>query len=152
MDDSRAKDRARPSLHRKFRESGVLRLILVVTLIGGAKCSAPAGQIPVQDQVNQRSQSQFGDMGNDDPILVEKQLRALNEERQKNIVSDAAKLLKMVKVLNSELESGNPASFTPEQLREISEIEKLAHSVKEKMSFAIGGEPTFREPQVPPIH
>jgi hypothetical protein len=152
MADSRAKDRARPSLHRKFRESGVLRLILVMTLIVGAKCCAPAGQIPVQDQLNQRPQSPFGDMGNDDPVVVEKRLRALNEERQKNIVSDAAKLLKMAKVLNSEVESSDPASFTPEQMHEISEIEKLAHSVKEKMRFAVGGEPTFREPQIPPIH
>jgi hypothetical protein len=125
---------------------------MAVALILGAKCSVPAGQLPVQDQVNQRPRSPFGDMGNDDPILAEKRLRALNEERQKNIVSDAAKLLKMATELNSEVKSGDPASITLEQLREISEIEKLAHSVKEKMSFAVGGGPTLRDLQPPAVH
>ena len=122
-----------------------------MALIVGAKCTAPASQIPVQDQVDQRPQNPFGELGNDDPVFAEKRLRALNEERQKNIVSDTAKLLKMVRELNSEVESGDPAGFTPEQVREISEIEKLAHSVKEKMSFAVGGELKLREPQLPPL-
>jgi hypothetical protein len=152
MDNSRAKNRARPSLHRNFCEFGALRLFLAMALIAGAKYSVPAGQIPVQDQVTQQPRSPFGDMGNDDPVLAEKRLRALNEERQKNIVSDAAKLLKMARELNSEVKSGDPASFTPEQVREISEIEKLAHSVKEKMSFAVGGGPTIRELQPPAVH
>lgn len=151
MDDPRAKIRSRPCIHRNYREFAGLHLILAMALIVGAKCTAPASQIPVQDQVDQRPQNPFGELGNDDPVFAEKRLRALNEERQKNIVSDTAKLLKMVRELNSEVESGDPAGFTPEQVREISEIEKLAHSVKEKMSFAVGGELKLREPQLPPL-
>src|SRR5579863_5892264 len=103
MNNSRAKNRVRSSFHRNFCGFDALRLFLAMALIVGAKCSVPAGQIPVPDQVDQRPRSPFGDIENDDPVLAEKRLRALNEERQKNIVSDAAKLLKMARELNSEV-------------------------------------------------
>ncbi len=46
------------------------------------------------------------------------------------------------------LATANPDSLTPDQLRRIAEIEKLAHSVKEKMSTSVRG--TTMYPLDPP--
>jgi hypothetical protein len=64
-------------------------------------------------------------------------LRALNAERQKKLVADTDKLLKLAAELKAEMSSANSGSFTPDQLRKLGEIEKLAHSVKEKMRTTV---------------
>jgi hypothetical protein len=79
----------------------------------------------------------------------EKRLRALNAERQKSMVSDANKLLRLVKELNDEIARSSPDSLSAEQLRRVAEIEKLARSVKEKMSNSVRGLPTFQLPFQP---
>jgi len=83
----------------------------------------------------------IGPFSNDDdydPVMAERRMRALNTERQKQMVSDASKLLKLAKELNDEVAGTNSDSFTPDQLRKIAEIEKLARSVRERMSAAVG--------------
>ena len=50
------------------------------------------------------------------------------------MVADAGKLLKLAQELNDEVAASNTGSLTPEQLRKIAEIEKLARSVKERMT------------------
>jgi hypothetical protein len=89
-----------------------------------------------------------------DPSMAERRMRALNTERQKQMVSDAAKLLKLAQELNSEVASANSAAFTPDQLRKIAEIEKLAHSVRERMTSAVGESQTLMPPPnlTYPIH
>jgi hypothetical protein len=72
----------------------------------------------------------------------------LNAERQKALVADTNKLLKLVRDLDAEIGAANPDSLTPDQLRRIAEIEKLAHSVKEKMSTSVRG--TTMDPLDPP--
>lgn len=62
--------------------------------------------------------------------------RALNADRQKKLVADTIKLLNLATALNAELSSANAASLTPDQLRRVAEMEKLAHSVREKMGTA----------------
>ena len=42
-------------------------------------------------------------------------------------------------------------SLTPEQLRKVGEIEKLARSVKEKMSNSVGNTPVYQAPPLPRI-
>jgi hypothetical protein len=94
------------------------------------------------------------DDDNYDPMMAERRLRALNIERQKQMVSDAAKLLKLAQELNSEVASANMGAFTPDQLRKIGEIEKLARSVRERMSAAVGETPSVLPPPnlVYPVH
>jgi hypothetical protein len=81
-----------------------------------------------------------------------KRLRLLNAERQKSIVSDTEKLLKLARELNDEVAGSNSSSMTDAQLRKVAEIGKLARSVKEKMSFSVGpypvrnNAPDFGEP------
>lgn len=79
--------------------------------------------------------------GDLDPREEERRLRLLNAERQKTMVSDADKLLKLATQLNAEIAAANQSELTPAQLKSIGEIEKLARKVKDKMSFSVRGTP-----------
>lgn len=89
-----------------------------------------------------------------DPVMAERRMRALNTERQKQMVSDATKLLKLARDLNDEVAKANSGAFTPEQLHKIGEIEKLARNVRERMTAAVGEAPSLTPPPtvVYPIH
>jgi hypothetical protein len=101
----------------------------------------PLGQ-PVGGSLAER------DDGNLDLAEQQQRWRALNEKRQKNIVSDTNKLLKLAGELDMEVKGLDWNEFTPQQLHKIAEIEKLAHGVKDKMSYSIKS-PTLFEPTVP---
>ena len=81
-----------------------------------------------------------------DPVERARQLRAYNVERQKSLVSDTNKLLKLARELDEEVSRTKPDSLTPAQLRKVAEIEKLARGVREKMSSAGPGIPAFPAP------
>jgi hypothetical protein len=81
-----------------------------------------------------------------DTVFAEKRLRALNIERQRQMVADADKLLKLAKELNDEVAASNAGTLTPEQLHKIAEIEKLAHSVKERMTAGSAPPPVVPPP------
>jgi hypothetical protein len=87
-----------------------------------------------------------------DPALEQRQLLELNAKLHKEIVSDTDKLLKMVTDLNAEIGSADPASLTPEQLRKVAAIEKLAHSLKDKMKSPIKAPPAVFDPAAKPLH
>lgn len=76
---------------------------------------------------------------------MEERLRAINRERQKALVSDTNKLLKLANELDSEVKGANPESLSPIQLRKLAEIEKLAHSVKDKMSYSVRGPSIYQQ-------
>jgi hypothetical protein len=80
----------------------------------------------------------------------EKQLRALNAERQKLLVADTNKLLKLAAELDAEVSRDHPGALTVDQLRKLAEIEKLAHSVKDKMSTSVRGTPLY-SPSFSPV-
>ncbi len=122
-----------------------LSLVLVLVLPGGAQKLAsglPPSAIVQYAPLPPGPLTQFPDQ---DAAFAERRLRALNAERQKQMVSDAAKLLKLASELNAEVSSGNFDSLTLAQLHKVAEIEKLARSVREKMSFSVGDEPIFRD-------
>jgi hypothetical protein len=128
---------------------GLLLLALLLAVPSGAQngsttvaksgTQSPFSQMPSAD----------GDNAPADPVWAEKQLRLLNESRQKAIVADTNKLLKLAQELDSEIAGANPDSLTPGQLRKIAEIEKLAHSVKEKMATPVGGTPMLQPERLP---
>lgn len=129
-------------------------LALALALVLGVPCGAqnqPAGSPQSNVQYLPRLQESAAPLSDEDPVLREKRLRALNEDRQKHLVSDAAKLLKLATELNAEVSSGNSDALTPSELRKVAEIEKLARSVKDKMSFTMGDMPGAPEP-FPPRH
>jgi len=76
-------------------------------------------------------------MGPPDMRMAGKRLEMLNAERQKQLVEDANKLLALARELNGEIAQSNTGELTPEQLRKVAEIEKLAHSVRDKMSLSV---------------
>jgi hypothetical protein len=87
-----------------------------------------------------------------DPVIAERRMRALNEQRQKQMVSDADKLLKLARDLNEELAAQNTGTFTPDELHKIAEIEKLARNVRQKMAEgASDPQPTLQPPPMPNI-
>jgi hypothetical protein len=79
-----------------------------------------------------------------DGVMAERRLRALNAERQKQMVSDTNKLLRLARELNDEVATTSSDSFTPDQLRKIAEIEKLARSVRERMTSGVGEGPNMQ--------
>jgi hypothetical protein len=74
-----------------------------------------------------------------DPVFQERRLRQLSIANHKSMVSDTDKLLQLVTELSNEVGNTNPRSFTPEELRKIAMIEKLAHNVKDKMRISFQG-------------
>jgi hypothetical protein len=128
----------------RFRAStvGVLALALF-----GAVSAMPVGQQPVPGPLGQSRQNPFDQSTQMDPLIAERQLKALNAERQKSMVSDTDKLLKLARELNDEVQTGN----TDVELRKIADIEKLARNVKQKMSISLVGGPAFHDPASPPF-
>ena len=88
----------------------------------------------------------------DDPLYAEKRLRQLNLAQHKAMVADTDKLVKLANELNAEISGTNPGLLTPEQLRKVAEIEKLAHSVKDKMRMSVQGVPGFQIPLASSSH
>ena len=89
--------------------------------------------------------------GNYDTVFVERRLHALNVERQKQLVADTNKLVKLAQELHDEVAVANTGAWTPEQLHKIGEMEKLARSVKERMTTAVG-ETSPMVPGLPPVY
>jgi hypothetical protein len=119
-----------------------LGLALLLALPGGAQYGPV--QTPPQQITGQQAGRSLSGMDNDDSIEEERRLRALNAERQKSLVSDTDKLLRLARELDGEVSRTNPDSLTPAELSKVAEIEKLAHKVKEKMSTSVRGTSTFQ--------
>ncbi len=67
-----------------------------------------------------------------------KRLKALSVQRQKQMSSDAAKLVVLAQELEKETNGGGVASLSAVDLRKAEQIEKLARGVREKMTATIG--------------
>ncbi len=62
-----------------------------------------------------------------------------NEERKKQLTEDSAKLLKLATDLKAEVDKTTKDTLSISVIRKADEIEKLAHSVKEKMKVSAAG-------------
>lgn len=124
-----------------------LAAALLLALPGGAQSGLQVPRAPTSP-IGPQVGGVIGGNSDDDSVEQEKRLKALNAERQKSMVADTNKLLKLAGELNAELAGEHPESLNPDQLRKVAEIEKLAHSVKDKMSMSVKGIPVF-EPLPP---
>lgn len=61
-----------------------------------------------------------------------------NAERKKQIAEDSAKLLKLASDLKLEVDKTTKDTLSLNVIRKAEEIEKLAHTVKEKMKLTVG--------------
>jgi hypothetical protein len=136
--------------------TGVVLLImfLLALPLGGAQ-NAPTSHIPGLPQPMTQG---VGDIpldpnNNGLPYDVDeaRRIRMLNGERQKSLVADTVKLVKLAKELNAEIAKADASAPTPDELRKIADIEKLAHKVKEKMEITVVGTPIYLQTTLPPI-
>jgi hypothetical protein len=125
-------------------------LLSILSRVGSGQVVA-APQPPAQVEFKQRLNTiQVWKEGQEqDSASEEKQLRTLNAERQKALVANTSKLLKLATELNAEIAKSKNGSLTPEQLHKLAEIERLAHSVREKMATSVRGVSAFHTETVP---
>ena len=102
----------------------------------------------------QQEPAPLGSGDSSNPVESEKRLRLINSDRQKSLVADTNRLLALATELHNEIAKSNSGDLSPEQLRKVAEIEKLAHSVKEKMAMSFRGPALNMESPLflPPIH
>jgi len=68
-----------------------------------------------------------------DPRRLEQQEDARSTERQKRLVADTDKLLALATDLKQQVDKTNKNILSVDVIKKADEIEKLAHSVKERM-------------------
>jgi len=156
MQSQQLKASQRPRLPRSAgaTRATMLMAILLVLPMGGAQ-NTPTGHIGGLPQPFgvPGGESPLGDVNNrnpDDPEQA-RRIRMLNAERQKSLVADTVKLLKLANELNATMAKEDAQAPTLDELRKIADIEKLAHNVKEKMKITVIGTPIYRSPDLPPI-
>jgi hypothetical protein len=131
------------------RCGGVRRLTLALCAAGamaacGASSHAQQPSVLTSPSVGGYPQGGSPFAGGDDEVdslQAERRLNALNAERQKALAADTERLLKLATDLNQQIAKSNSGALTPDQLRMLAEIEKLAHSVRDKMAMSLRGPP-----------
>ena len=73
-----------------------------------------------------------------DTQLKQQDFAAANAERKKQIAEDSGKLLKLATELKAEVDKTTKDTLSLMVIRKADEIERLAHSVKEKMKLGVG--------------
>ena len=136
-----------------MRRHVAMRFALVLIFLLGIPVAGQFPQFPPTrgDRNGQQypDGSSPADRGPNSP--EQRRLKLLNAERQKSLVSDADRLLKLAKELNDEVGATDTGTMTNGQLRKVEEIGKLAKSVKDKMSYSVGGFPNVNQPlTIPP--
>lgn len=118
-----------------------LAIGLVVVLACGAQSLAQTrgGGVPYQPGWSQDPLQPNYPVDSASQIMEQKRLNALNKERQKQLVTDTDRLVQLSAELNAEINNAHQSELTPEQLRKVAEIEKLAHNIREKMTMPLQG-------------
>jgi hypothetical protein len=127
-------------------------MALLTAKTAHAQVGVPGPQSPFPQPIGPRVGGGIDDRSDLDLPDTARRVRALNDMRQKQIVSDTNKLLKLANELDAEIHKENSDSLTPEQLRKLATIEKLARNVKEHMSTPVTGLPDYQQPTVPLLH
>jgi hypothetical protein len=111
--------------------------MVVMTLLGMGRLS---GGEPVQIQTPVQPGVGFPGMGHApgedvplSPEVAQKQAQTRNSDRQKRLVADTDKLLALATELKQDVDKTNKDVMSIDVIKKADEIEKLAHSVKERM-------------------
>ncbi|MDW5265232.1 MULTISPECIES: hypothetical protein [Acidobacteriaceae] len=110
----------------------------IVFLIGasGILCKGQmTPQVPSDQQASPARQGpEMPPMGPSvSPQMQEQQARSRNSDRQKKLVEDTDKLLALATQLKQDVDKTNKDVLSLDVIKKADEIEKLAHSVKERM-------------------
>jgi hypothetical protein len=136
-----------PAGRRVFTLPGALACATALFLAMAAPSWAQNGGVSIRS-LEQPVGGGINDISSGSPLDDEKVLSALNADRQKALISDTNKLIRLVNNLNDEIARSEPASLTSTQLRKMAEIEKLARDVKEKMRQSVRGMPAYHQPSI----
>ena len=116
-----------------------LRVVIVGVILGmGASGGLSGGQIvqPMSDQIQRPGLGGHAPIDPDsplDPHRAEMQEKARSTDRQKRLVADTDKLLALATDLKQQVDKTNKNILSVDVIKKADEIEKLAHSVKERM-------------------
>jgi hypothetical protein len=111
--------------------------MLLVLPIAAQSPGVPGGA-PVSRSRQQQQQQEQPESGPMSLSLDARRIIQLNLIRQKNMVSDAAKLLRIAQELSNDANADTSALSPAERMHKAAEIEKLAKGVREKMTYAVG--------------
>ncbi len=138
---------------------GAILLVLACALVSGSAGRAQSNGGGGSSSGNQghptyssRQDLSVLSVDDPDPAMTERRIRALNIERQKQMVADADKLLKLARELNEEVAKANTGTLTGDELRKIADIEKLARNVRQRMTDETGQVPTMLPPPLPTLY
>jgi hypothetical protein len=127
-----------------LRRGLAFAMFLVLPVAAQSPGMGPGYQGPPDGHIG-RQQQQDSDSGLDVRIEA-KRIATLNLIRQKSMVSDADRILRLAQELNDDANASTSALTPAERLRKATEIEHLAKGVKEKMTYAVGAPPEERGP------
>jgi hypothetical protein len=137
---------ARPGHRGTHGVRQALWLAAVLALPGGAQNIPQQPRAPMPQPIGQKVGDNLDDYGGDFS-QQEERLRALNRERQKSLVSDTNKLLKLATEFDMEVKNAGGESLNSSEMRKLATIEKLAHNVKDKMTYSISAPSVIQPPQ-----
>jgi hypothetical protein len=117
-------------------------IFFVVAGIVAAQQGQPSGQqtgsAPNSDPGPGRSWASTPELKIPVPQTGQQNYDAANAERKKQIADDSARLVKLATDLKAEVDRTNKDTLSLNVIRKAEEIEKLAHTVKEKMKLTAG--------------
>lgn len=135
---------------RRFRHCA--RVLLVALMLGVQSVaqfpdpSLPSSASSDSPAWTRHRSTPYGQM--EDPLAASRRIKKLNEIRQKALVAETEKLLRLARELNAAVSDKDSQMSAEERLRRVAEIEKLAKDVKSKMIFSFGVAP---DPFFPPL-
>lgn len=106
----------------------------------GGLVSASTPPVQYSDPMNPRTDAAPNPI---DAAMEHRRLQSLNAKRQQSLLADTDRLVKLAAQLNTAINSTQQDQLTVDQLRAVAEIEKLAKSIREKMSEAESGAPSL---------
>lgn len=128
--------RVAPTKPRLARTTALAVIALLIVLAAPSALAQQANPAPTRPSIP--GMIPMGGNGQlQDPSMhrmLERMARERNDARQKQIVADSARLLKLAKQLNADVAKSNKNTLSVTVVKEAAQIEKLAKSIKENMS------------------
>jgi ABC-type oligopeptide transport system substrate-binding subunit len=109
-----------------------LHLLLILFLVPAGPLSAQSRTSPT---MSQSPGLQPVPVANGDEVQ-RKQAQAANQQRQADIKRDTEKMMQLISELNTYVQKDNQNILSVDAVKKAEQIEKLAHSVKSKMTQA----------------
>ena len=125
-----------------IRSGAFLAAMAAAPLVAGVSSAQQSAspQFPMPDASSASPRSGLN-RGADDPMTQqanEKRVKELNVLRQKEITTDAAKLLALATELKTRLDKGGEEASSLDMMHKAEQIEKLARNVRARMTEAVG--------------